>query len=72
MADPALDLDPVDIVDRCARAMTTVLGEAGVWVGGLSAVGDHTHLPIVTSQDHFHRLTASPGSPRIAEFEPSF
>ncbi len=30
MADPALDLDPVDIVDRCARAMTTVLGEAGV------------------------------------------
>ena len=38
----------------------------------LSAVGDHTHLPIVTSQDHFHRLTASPGSPSITEFEPWF
>ncbi len=30
MPDPALGLDPTDVVDRCARAMAEVLGEAGV------------------------------------------
>ena len=30
MADPALGLDPADVVDRCARAMSEVLEEAGI------------------------------------------
>jgi hypothetical protein len=30
MPDPALGLDPAKLVDRCARSMVTVLGEAGI------------------------------------------
>jgi hypothetical protein len=32
--DPSLGLEPEEIVDRCARAMVEVLGEAGVAVDG--------------------------------------
>jgi len=34
LMDPSLGLEPAEIVDRCARAMVEVLGEAGVTLDG--------------------------------------